>query len=123
MNILDLVADKSISVYYDHSLDKVVCYFYNTKKAQKDLVGYLNTNTFCWDLRRVIKETSTLTGNSETVIIEHENVAMFDRESDFYKLIQKYVKGLIAECIASDDKEIDPVLGMIDNLLCGRENE
>lgn len=92
MDILNTIANTSISFYFEKTLNKLICYFSSDEK--NDIVAYL-LDDMSWDVREIISEHSVLNETSENITINHKPVSLEKPDSQFDNVIRKYINGVI----------------------------
>ena len=103
VEILNMISNASINGYYDPSLSLVVVWFHNVEDDKADLVAYL-TPDMSWDLREVESERSTLSTDREVIIIKHNLIDKFTKNSSFDQTVRKILNQLVDHSIKEGNR-------------------
>jgi hypothetical protein len=93
-DILSKISELNINGYYDSSNGYVVVWFHNSIKDKPDIVAYLQSD-MSWDVREVVKETSTIYSDCEVVEMKHSSLGQHLLDSDFDKIVRKMIDAMI----------------------------
>ena len=92
LDILSKITELSCLGWLDPSNGSITVSFFNNEKSDKpDMVAFLNQD-MSWDLREIIGESSTVNETSETVVINHSLIGLFEKDSEFDILLRKMLK-------------------------------
>lgn len=92
----DKIVSMQFEGYYNPSLNTVVVHFYKNPKegedAVKDIMAYYVPDNGDWDVREVDDEDTSLTENSEVIIVQHTPIKIYKKDSEFDNLVRSGLK-------------------------------
>jgi len=94
MNIISKISELNINAYYEPSNGYVVVWFSNSNIDKSDIVAYLQSD-MSWDVREIIKESSTVYTDYEVVKIQHSPLGKYELDSNFDKVVRPMIDKMI----------------------------
>jgi hypothetical protein len=107
--LIQRLAGLSLIGYYDPSLKLVCVHFYQTNSDKKDMIAYLQPNSY-WDLREIDGEHTQLFDDHEEVHIRHNKVGLFEHGSKFDEFLRGMLANQLKNQTLGKDEALERVL-------------